>query len=629
MDNEIAVNNFDGFLPQLLDKMGLADNGNLAYLLFIDLALQYNMLSYCFVPFTYRYFYMVWDIRFTNSMFALLVLAYITPTTICAFIIAYLAGKTYSQMTQLVSPPDPSCLKNLPCYDYMKYPAEPYITIFSFVRIPTLCMVVAPLFQVFFIWRIYKYLHKDVRKSDSYRQMQRQITRTLTAQSATPLIFIAIPQFFMVFAFDFGFNANLSLRVFYTSLAIIPLANPLSTILLVKSFRTAVANRDCRGVSVKQRDSVFWRNGSDGPMAINCVDYVNQAVIQFLSFSGMMANLVLLLLIRNHTPSPMKSYKKVLYTSAVFDLLASLSHFCIILRSAMDSDVTVNNFDGFLPRILEKMGLVNDGNLAYLLFIELALQYNMVGYCFVPFTYRYFLMVWEVKFNNYTFALLVLFYLTPTMAFSFIMAYLAGNTYSAMTQIVSPTDPNCLRNLPYYDSVKYPAEPYKTIFNFAAVPLYWVLIAPFFLVFFIWRIYRFLSADVRKSDFYRKMQRQITWTLTAQSVIPLIFIAIPLFFVFFALGNLYFGWGYEISQDLSLRVFYTSLAIIPLANPLSAILLVKNFRLTVTNALTATDQKTGITSMMSTSSGAARSVSVKQRGSVLSRNSADGRRRER
>uniref|UniRef100_A0A1I7SHA1 Uncharacterized protein n=1 Tax=Bursaphelenchus xylophilus TaxID=6326 RepID=A0A1I7SHA1_BURXY len=286
-------------------------------------------------------------------------------------------------------------------------------------------------------------------------------------------------------------------------------------------------------------------------------------------------------------------------------------------RSTMDNDITVNNFDGFLPRVLDRMGLVGDGNLAYVLFVELALQYNMLGYCFVPFTYRYFHMVWKIRFTNSAFALLVLVYITPMTLFSFIMAYLAGNTYFKMTQLVSAPDPNCMRNLPYYDNMKYPAEPYAAIFSSAVIPLLWTMVAPLFQVFFIWRIYTYLNNDVRKSDFYRKMQRQITRTLTAQSVIPLIFIAIPLFFVAFALG-------YDFTKDLSLRVFYTSLAIVPLANPLSTILLVKNFRLTVTDAITATQQRMGSTMMMSTGSGVVRRVSVKQRG--WPRNGLDGRR---
>uniref|UniRef100_A0A1I7SF18 G protein-coupled receptor n=1 Tax=Bursaphelenchus xylophilus TaxID=6326 RepID=A0A1I7SF18_BURXY len=268
-------------------------------------------------------------------------------------------------------------------------------------------------------------------------------------------------------------------------------------------------------------------------MATNCVDPVNQALIQSVSFSAMLANLVLLWLIRNHTPNPMSSYKKVLYTSSVIDLLSSLSHFSIILRTEMENGITVNSFDGFLPRLLHKMGLVDDANLAYLVLVELAFEYIMLGFCFVPFTYRYFHMVWKFRFTNATFALLVLFYVIPIDLFAFIVAYLAGNTYPHMTQLVSPADPNCVKRMPYYDYKSYPVEPYLTIWSFVRIPILWLNVAPLLQIFFIWRIYKYLNKDMRKSDSYLMMQRQITWTLTGQSVTPLILITVPQFLLGF------------------------------------------------------------------------------------------------
>lgn len=59
MENDILVAYCDGPLPALLADSALFAGGRLHYLVFLEVCGTLNTLSYCLVPFTFRYFHIV------------------------------------------------------------------------------------------------------------------------------------------------------------------------------------------------------------------------------------------------------------------------------------------------------------------------------------------------------------------------------------------------------------------------------------------------------------------------------------------------------------------------------------------------------------------------------------------
>uniref|UniRef100_A0A1I7S8R2 G_PROTEIN_RECEP_F1_2 domain-containing protein n=1 Tax=Bursaphelenchus xylophilus TaxID=6326 RepID=A0A1I7S8R2_BURXY len=307
-------------------------------------------------------------------------------------------------------------------------------------------------------------------------------------------------------------------------------------------------------------------------MAEDCVDRWNQICFGLISLTALLANVLLFFLVKNRTPQMMLSYRKVLYASCIFDGLAALSHLLISSRPSLEKDIAVMHFDGVLPQILDHFHLLPNGQLAYILAFESATQLNTFSYCFVPFAYRYFHIVWQTNFNKLKFFVLLLVYLSPTTIVAITLPVIAATTYDDMVKFVGERNDGCLRRVPFYDWRFLPVEPTASIAKNSYYPLLLTLLFPFVLCYFLIRIFQKLNEDVKKSSIAaHRMQRQITLTLTAQSVVPIIFVALPCFYVSYNLTH-------DRNKVNALQVFCNSLSLVPLINPITTILLVKNYR---------------------------------------------------
>ncbi|CAD5212280.1 unnamed protein product [Bursaphelenchus xylophilus] len=241
MESDVAITNFDGVLPQIIDSFGVLPEGNLAYLIVIEFFFQLNTLSYCFVPFTYRYFHIVRKTNLTKTQFLLLILLYLWPTTVLAISLPTMAAKSFGLMTEFLGPATKTCLRRIPFFDPRFASIEP-IKGFAFSALFSLFFTfIFPFFLCYFLFKIFKKLNEDVQKvSASASRMQRQITMTLTAQSVVPLIFVALPTFYAAHNLFHNKEKTLSLRIFFNSLSVVPLINPLTTLFMVKNYRNTL-----------------------------------------------------------------------------------------------------------------------------------------------------------------------------------------------------------------------------------------------------------------------------------------------------------------------------------------------------------------------------------------------------
>ncbi|CAD5212079.1 unnamed protein product [Bursaphelenchus xylophilus] len=317
-------------------------------------------------------------------------------------------------------------------------------------------------------------------------------------------------------------------------------------------------------------------------MPENCVNYTNRDVFQTVSVLAVVANGLLYRLIRKHTPFVMSGYKKVLYTSCIFDGLAAISHFSILLRPSMEQDVAVANFDGPLPHFIDSMGLLQDGRLAYLMIVEMAFQFNTLVYSFVPFTYRYFHIVRNVRFTNLKFACLCVGYVAPTILLATVHPLLAKETYEHMVLYLGPATGGCLRRIPFYDSRVFYEQPYVLISYWALHGMWFVMLFPLISLFCAFQVYRKLNQDVQRATALKNLQRQITIVLTVQTAVPFVSVALPVAYVIYHLTTQGHS---ESEKNFALRLFFGSLAVVPLSNATCIILFVKEYRIAVLRGL--------------------------------------------
>ncbi|CAD5211838.1 unnamed protein product [Bursaphelenchus xylophilus] len=270
----------------------------------------------------------------------------------------------------------------------------------------------------------------------------------------------------------------------------------------------------------------------------------------------------------------MHSYRKVLYASCFLDLLTTVERFLIMGRSTSIKGILILNFEGPLPQLVASFGWLPDGKLAYFLIPEFFCQIGTLCYCFVPFTYRYFHIVRNKTLNQLQFCLLIAFYLAPSTILSISLPILSSLAFDELTEYVGVGDPQCLRRIPMFNPDFVVTEPIRTIsYGFTSV-LSLIFAFPPLLIYCVVRIFQKLNADVQKSSTMgSKMQRQVTVALTSQSVVPILFVAIPFFLGIF--NHKTMG---------SFSVMSISINLIPLVNPISTIILVKDYRQTIARA---------------------------------------------
>ncbi|CAD5211846.1 unnamed protein product [Bursaphelenchus xylophilus] len=507
LEKDIAVMHFDGVLPQILDHFHLLPNGQLAYILAFESATQLNTFSYCFVPFAYRYFHIVWQTNFNKLKFFVLLLVYLSPTTIVAITLPVIAATTYDDMVKFVGERNDGCLRRVPFYDWRFLPVEPTASIAKNSYYPLLLTLLFPFVLCYFLIRIFQKLNEDVKKSSiAAHRMQRQITLTLTAQT-------------------FIFHAEV--------------------------------------------------------MAEICENSLHLGLSRFLSISGALANLLLLFLVRNHTPNVMKSYRKVLYGSCFLDGFMALEHLLVMGKTSIDNDVLAMRFIGPIPQLIDRLGWLPNGDLAYLLIPDFFFQMSSICYCFVPYTFRYFHIVRNATLNNFKFFVLIFVYLTPSLILSITIPLLSAHAYDQLNDYIGKDTSRCSRRVPIFDRRIVTSEPSHSVFQVCACPVLAMLAFPPILLYFIIRIYNKLNGDLlTTSAVTRRMQRQITITLTAQSIIPVLLISLPFFH---SVASLHYSSSSDKAGSLALSSF--SLNLIPLINPLATIWLLQSYRYTILKAV--------------------------------------------
>ncbi|CAD5211679.1 unnamed protein product [Bursaphelenchus xylophilus] len=305
-----------------------------------------------------------------------------------------------------------------------------------------------------------------------------------------------------------------------------------------------------------------------------------ETVFRIVSVLAVVVNALFVLLIKSKTPKMMISYRKVLYGSCAIDGLAALSHLLIGIRPIFVKDVLSFDFTGPIPRLIDYMGWLPDGKIGYILFFETVFMNSIVCYCFVPYTYRYFHMIRGTSFTIPKFLLLLLVYLSPAVVVATSLAGLSAQVYEKMTEFTGVAEDVCVRRVPMMDPRFYNEEPYATLAILANQFVHPVVVFPFLLVYFVVRIFRKLNEDVhRTSSAGIRIQKQITMTLTAQSVVPLLLVAIPFF-------NSCNKFAYGGDKEGAIRITMNSVCLVALVNPIVASLMVQSYRRTIMSTVT-------------------------------------------
>ncbi|CAD5211844.1 unnamed protein product [Bursaphelenchus xylophilus] len=315
-------------------------------------------------------------------------------------------------------------------------------------------------------------------------------------------------------------------------------------------------------------------------MSENCGNPVYLALSRCLSILGVLANLLLFLLVRNHTPNVMKSYRKVLYASCFLDGFTALEHFLMTSKFSFENDVLVIRFNGPIPQFIDRLGWLPNGNFAYLLAPDFFFQMSAICYCFVPYTYRYFHIVRNSTLSNFKFFLLILVYLTPALIISISIPLLSAHAYDQLNDYIGKDISRCSRRIPIFDIRIVTLESLQSVAQACISSILLTLAFPPFLLYFIARIYMKLNGELKAtSAAARRMHRQITITLTAQSIIPVLLISLPFFH---SIASLHYSNGSDKAGAMATTAF--SLYLIPLINPLATIWLLQSYRYTLLEA---------------------------------------------
>ncbi|CAD5211842.1 unnamed protein product [Bursaphelenchus xylophilus] len=294
-----------------------------------------------------------------------------------------------------------------------------------------------------------------------------------------------------------------------------------------------------------------------------------------MSILGVLANLLLFLLVRNHTPNVMKSYRKVLYASCFLDGFTALVHILFNGELSSQDGIHVIRFIGPIPQLIDQLGWLPDGDLAYLLIPGFFFQLSVICYCFVPYTYRYLHVVRNSTLRNFEFFLLVLVYLTPALIISISIPLLSVHAYDQLNDYVGKDTSPCSRRVPIFDiRIVTLKPPLHSVAQACSSSILLTLVFPPFLLYFIVRIYMKLNGELQTTaGVATRMQRQITMALTAQSIIPLLLVSLPFFSSIAS-----FWYSNDTYNPGATSTIAFSFFLIPLINPLATIWLFKSYR---------------------------------------------------
>lgn len=184
---------------------------------------------------------------------------------------------------------------------------------------------------------------------------------------------------------------------------------------------------------------------------INCSDTTSKLYYSIITALACFLNIFLFFLVRNNTHNMhMKPYLKILYSSLFIDLSSAIFQFLIQARPSILGKwlLLTMSFDGCLPFLLDKVGLLQGGNIGYLLIIEFWGCYSVVIYASVPFIFRYFVAVRNYKMSTAVYLSILFVALGIALFASIIVSYLAVRNYEENILLVPKHDSNCLRFIP-------------------------------------------------------------------------------------------------------------------------------------------------------------------------------------
>uniref|UniRef100_A0A1I7SF20 G_PROTEIN_RECEP_F1_2 domain-containing protein n=1 Tax=Bursaphelenchus xylophilus TaxID=6326 RepID=A0A1I7SF20_BURXY len=300
-----------------------------------------------------------------------------------------------------------------------------------------------------------------------------------------------------------------------------------------------------------------------------------EIVFRVICFFAIVFNVLFFLLIRYKTPRTMTAYSKVLYTSCIFDGLASISHFLIGNRPLFVKDVLANDFVGPIPRLFAHMEWISDEGYAYFIALEFLFQFSTLSVCFVPCTYRFFHYIRNTTFTRFKFGLLLLVYLIPPFMVAIPFAMLSALVYTPMKGYIGRSGLECTTWFPAIDGRIYKEEQLSSLVDIPYKFGQLLSLFPIFFIYFLIRIFVKLNEDVKKlSSAAGRMQKEITVTLTAQAVIPLLFTSFPVFYASYTFGH-------QGDKEGAMRLVIYSVTLFTLVNPIASSLLVKNYRHTI------------------------------------------------
>ncbi|KAI6238691.1 hypothetical protein M3Y99_00650300 [Aphelenchoides fujianensis] len=306
----------------------------------------------------------------------------------------------------------------------------------------------------------------------------------------------------------------------------------------------------------------------------NCPSLGSQLAYGVLNFTGFFLNLFLFVAIYKKTTAVLRPYTQVLLTSAAIDIFSSFFQFLTQARPAFLGKHYLLTFalDGVLPKLVQNWSMFEGGKLNYLLIPEYVGCYFSVCYCCVPFIYRYLVICWDHQMRRLEFAFLVFIFFLLSLFCSVSINYASAGVYANNMKLVDIPNPDCTRFLPQFSESNNRAEiELSKVFQLwyygtqVILATYLIIIACFVNIqFFLYQKRNVVSSQL-------KVQKQLTWTLGIQALVPLLAFYGPQTVV------MILGW-FDISFLYAYEFLFMAYALVPVLNALTVFVLISTYR---------------------------------------------------
>ncbi|CAD5214026.1 unnamed protein product [Bursaphelenchus xylophilus] len=309
--------------------------------------------------------------------------------------------------------------------------------------------------------------------------------------------------------------------------------------------------------------------------SVNCPELTPQIFYGVLFVLSWTLNVLLLYLIRKYTTSSIKLYTIVMKTSIYADLYSATVQFLVQMRAEKvgEDQILAYSLDGYLPRLLKYIPFFQGTNMNYLLLFDYIGCYFTWGYNCVPFIYRYVLLCWDKRMDKYAFGALICLLLAISVATATCLILPSHAIFDYNHQMFEKPDPECVVNLAVFDELVNADRTFYLVLYHIYQKLINVLLLSFAVTFLISiRILIFLAMHSDNNKDRKRSNRQITFVLLLQALVPFIVNGLPVLAMNFVASYL------KINMEITFKFYISSFMAAPVLNPLIAILCISNYR---------------------------------------------------